>query len=202
MLQQMANNRSRNVVSWQPHGKAFRVHYPEVFASEIMPRYFKQTKYKSFQRQLHMYGFHRTKKGIDKGAYYHDLFVQNNKSMCLRMVREKSWKGTAGKKNHDQHKTEAPDHPQYYNYDETNRDHMTTTMAEPVLSMGDFSWVTAKNNTCSVGGAGGSLDLPGYGRSKGSVSTGNVASVFVKEHIEDGDEVFFEGKRFHFVPLV
>ena len=202
MLERIANNGYQDVVSWQPHGKAFRVHHPEVFASEIMPRYFKQTKYKSFQRQLHMYGFVRTKKGMDKGAYYHDLFDQNNKSMCFRMVREKSWKGTAGKKNHDQHKIEAPDQPRCYNYNKTNRDCMTTTMAEPVLSMAHFSLVTAKDNTYSVG-VGGRLDLPGYGRTKeGSVFTGNVASVFVKEHIEDGDEVFFEGKRFHFVPLV
>ena len=39
-------------VSWQPGNKCFRVHDPNQFVSTVMPRFFKQTKYKSFQRQL------------------------------------------------------------------------------------------------------------------------------------------------------
>jgi hypothetical protein len=96
MLDDMASSGSQNIVSWQPHGKAFRVHQPEVFARTIIPRYFsRQTQYKSFQRQLHIYGFHRIVKGIDKGAYYHALFIRNKKSMSLRMIRQRI-KGTAG----------------------------------------------------------------------------------------------------------
>jgi hypothetical protein len=95
MLEDMAGGGSKNIVSWQPHGKAFRVHQPEVFAGRIIPRYFKQSKYKSFQRQLNIYGFRRILKGLDKGAYYHTLFIRNKKSMSLRMTRQ-IIKGTAG----------------------------------------------------------------------------------------------------------
>ena len=95
------------IVSWQPHRKAFRVHRPEEFSQWIMPRYFKQTKYKSFQRQLHIYGFNRIQSGIDKGAYYHELFVADNRSLCLRMVRQKI-KGTSSK-----HESDQPD-PDFY----------------------------------------------------------------------------------------
>jgi hypothetical protein len=73
-------------VSWQPHGKAFRVHLPDLFAKTVMPRYFKQqTKYKSFQRQLHIYGFHRINKGMDRGAYFHSMFIREDKSLSLLM---------------------------------------------------------------------------------------------------------------------
>jgi hypothetical protein len=38
---------------------------PKVFAQTIMSAYFKQTKYKSFQRQLNLHDFHReTRDGI------------------------------------------------------------------------------------------------------------------------------------------
>jgi hypothetical protein len=159
MLEGMANNGSQNVVSWQPHGKAFRVHQPEVFARAIMPRYFKQTKYKSFQRQLHIYGFHRINKGMDKGAYFHGLFIQNKKSMSLRMVREKI-KGTAGKKSQHggpQPEIEVPNFykemaamenrpPYYNNYNQTNRNNFTTMATPtPVPIMADFSGVTTAN---------------------------------------------------------
>jgi hypothetical protein len=80
---------AESIVSWQPHGKAFRVHLPDVFARTVMRRYFKQTKYKSFQRQLHIYGFHRIRKGMDRGAYFHPMFVRDTKSMSLGMSCQK-----------------------------------------------------------------------------------------------------------------
>ena len=40
-----------DVVCWLPGGQAFKVLDPKRFSEEIMPRYFNQTKYKSFQRQ-------------------------------------------------------------------------------------------------------------------------------------------------------
>jgi hypothetical protein len=40
-----------SVVSWLPDGKAFKVHDVEVFVQSMLPTYFNQSKYKSFQRQ-------------------------------------------------------------------------------------------------------------------------------------------------------
>lgn len=45
-----------SVVSWHEHGRSFRIHQPKVFAETIMCRYFNQSKYTSFQRQLNLYG--------------------------------------------------------------------------------------------------------------------------------------------------
>jgi Heat shock transcription factor len=52
-----------DIISWQPHGRAFVVHQPKKFVSGLMPRFFRQTKLTSFQRQLNLYGFNRLTKG-------------------------------------------------------------------------------------------------------------------------------------------
>lgn len=62
-----------SVVSWLPHGKAFLVHNPEEFVTKVMPLYFRQTHYKSFQRQLNLWGFERIGRGPEVGAYYHEV---------------------------------------------------------------------------------------------------------------------------------
>jgi hypothetical protein len=84
------------VVSWLPHGRAFIVRKPKLFTSKIMPKYFRQTKLTSFQRQLNLYGFRRITQGPDSGAYYHELFLQGRPQLCMRMVRQKV-KGTGHK---------------------------------------------------------------------------------------------------------
>jgi hypothetical protein len=57
-----------HIVSWQPHGRCFKVHQPTRFVDEIMPKWFQQTKIASFQRQLSLYGFSRLTTGADRGG--------------------------------------------------------------------------------------------------------------------------------------
>ena len=82
-----------NIVSWLPSGTAFRVHNPCLFVTTTMPLYFKsQTKtpkYKSFLRQLHIYGFQRIKQGSEKGAYTHAFLLRGHPELCTSMVRTK-----------------------------------------------------------------------------------------------------------------
>ena len=56
-------------------------------------RFFSQTKYPSFQRQLNLYGFSRFAHGRDKGAYFHACFVRGKRALVRNMVRRKI-KGT------------------------------------------------------------------------------------------------------------
>jgi hypothetical protein len=56
-----------SIVSWLPGGNSFKVHDHKSFMQSIMSRYFKQTKYKSFQRQLNFYKFARAAGGPNKG---------------------------------------------------------------------------------------------------------------------------------------
>jgi hypothetical protein len=76
-----------HIISWQPHGRCFVVHKPKEFVSHIMPKYFKQSKMASFQRQLNLYGFNRLTGGLDKGGYYHELFLRGKASLAYNINR-------------------------------------------------------------------------------------------------------------------
>jgi hypothetical protein len=77
-----------HIVSWLPCGTALKVHSQKDFEKKkIMSRYFKQTRYKSFQKQLNLYRFQRTVGGAKKGAYSHELFRRGQKDLCKRMAR-------------------------------------------------------------------------------------------------------------------
>ena len=108
MLEDVERDCNTHIVSWLSHGRAFCVHKPKDFVTDIMPKYFRQTKITSFQRQLNLYGFNRLTKGVDSGAYYHELFLKGMKYLSGRMIRTKI-KGTG-------HKSPANPHmePNFY----------------------------------------------------------------------------------------
>jgi hypothetical protein len=56
MLNDCVEKGEEDIISFFPHGRAFAIHHPERFAREVMPRYFKQSRLSSFQRQLNLYG--------------------------------------------------------------------------------------------------------------------------------------------------
>lgn len=86
-----------SIVSWQPHGRCFLVHEPKEFAQHVLPRFFQQKKYASFQRQLNLYGFSRiTRQGPDRGSYYHEFFLRGKKFLCRGINRMKV-KGTGAR---------------------------------------------------------------------------------------------------------
>ena len=77
------------VVSWLPGNMSFKVHNTEAFANTILPKYFKHTKYRSFTRQLNVWGFERILEGPLQGGYTHACFVRNKPSLCYKMKRER-----------------------------------------------------------------------------------------------------------------
>lgn len=86
-----------SIVSWQPHGRCFLVHNSKEFAQHVLPRFFQQKKYASFQRQLNLYGFSRiTRQGADRGSYYHEFFLRGKKFLCSGINRMKV-KGTGAR---------------------------------------------------------------------------------------------------------
>jgi hypothetical protein len=87
MLEDASKNNFEAIVSWQSGGKSFKVIQPQRFASEIMQTYFNQTKYKSFQRQLNIYGFRRVHLGPNKGGYSHKYFNRCSPELSDSIVR-------------------------------------------------------------------------------------------------------------------
>ena len=94
MLDHVHDNGLEDVVSWELDGKAFKVHKIDDFEKQIMPSFFNQTKFKSFQRQLNFYGFVRITSGKTKGCYLHKLFVRDDPSLCKDIARRRA--GSAG----------------------------------------------------------------------------------------------------------
>ena len=60
---EMADTRSSgcspDVVAWLPHGRAFRIIDEDKFLKDVVPMFFRQTKLKSFYRQLNSWGYKR-----------------------------------------------------------------------------------------------------------------------------------------------
>ena len=88
MLQDAITQKFDDIVCWVPSGDGFKIHSKLEFEKEIIPKYFKkQTKCKSFLRQLNMYGFYRVTSGPNRGCYYHKIFQRNNPSGCQKLRR-------------------------------------------------------------------------------------------------------------------
>ena len=94
MLQFCEDNGLEDIVSWQPDGTAFKVHKPSEFVKRILPKFFRQTKFKSFQRQLHLYSFDRIWEGPNKGGYQHKLFVRGCRNASRYLTRQTGFENT------------------------------------------------------------------------------------------------------------
>mmetsp|Transcript_24492 Transcript_24492/g.59998 ORF Transcript_24492/g.59998 Transcript_24492/m.59998 type:complete len:227 (+) Transcript_24492:61-741(+) len=81
MLEDAEKSDMKEIVSWVNSGKAFKVHNLDAFMEKVVPFYFRQSKWKSFQRQLYFYGYTRT----SSGAYHHPSFIRGNKTLSLSM---------------------------------------------------------------------------------------------------------------------
>ena len=128
MLDDMDEKGDYSLVRWLPHGRAFMVHKPKEFVEKIMHKYFNQTKYASFQRQLNLYGFSRLCHGKDKGAYYHDCFVRGERDLCRNMIRQKI-KGTKVRRS-----LSPEEEPDFY-----SAQYNTTRKISPLISSNKMS---------------------------------------------------------------
>lgn len=78
-----------HIVSWQPHGRAFKIHRPEEFREKVMPYYFHAKQISSFRRWLSAWGFVKHREGADRGAFYHRYFVRGVVlSLVKKLTRE------------------------------------------------------------------------------------------------------------------
>ncbi|KAK9762177.1 Heat shock transcription factor [Basidiobolus ranarum] len=74
-----------DTIAWELSGNRFIIKDPIIFASKVLPQYYKTNKFASFSRQLNIYGFHRVsdrrraKQNHDTSAiiYSHQYFKRN-----------------------------------------------------------------------------------------------------------------------------
>lgn len=101
LMEMLANKDTQNILSWMPHGRAFKIFHQSQFVSVVLPLFFcNNIKYTSFNRQLNLWGFKRLTKGQDNGSYYHELFLRGKPLLAMRMKRQRI-KGTGVKLSSD-----------------------------------------------------------------------------------------------------
>ena len=86
----IADKRFSDVIGWLPHGKGFVIYKKKKFAVEVLPAFFKKSKFTSFTRKLNRWGFVRVTRGPETGAYYHDLFRKGDLRLCMQMTCQPS----------------------------------------------------------------------------------------------------------------
>ena len=78
------------IISWLPHGRAFKIHDEALFEEHVLKEYFNSTL-ASFKHQLYSYGFKKIgKRSIDTGAYFHKQFIREGKDLCGKVTK---WNG-------------------------------------------------------------------------------------------------------------
>ncbi|KAG7373613.1 HSF-type DNA-binding protein [Nitzschia inconspicua] len=81
----------QDIISWEPDGKSFRVHKPIQFCESILGKFFRQSKYESFTRQLYIYGFSKVEgKGPSTGGFRHPQFLRDNRNLTLTLGRNQA----------------------------------------------------------------------------------------------------------------
>ena len=83
----LGSGKYEEIISWQPTGRSFIIYNPKEFVKSVMPKYFRQTKLRSFQRQLNLYNFKRITEGTDIGGYYHSKFLRGAPDLCKEISR-------------------------------------------------------------------------------------------------------------------
>jgi HSF-type DNA-binding len=99
-------------VAWLPEGKSFVIRNPDEFARQVVPKFFKATKFSSFTRKLYRWGFRQINRGIgpdDPIIFGNEFFERDNEELMSKMrsvtaagTRKTEQRGSAyGKRSFD-----------------------------------------------------------------------------------------------------
>lgn len=69
----LAQKEFQDIITWMPHGRAWKVLKPNLFESLVMPLFFEYSNYHSFNRLVNAWSFRRISSGPDRGSYYHEV---------------------------------------------------------------------------------------------------------------------------------
>mmetsp|Transcript_13515 Transcript_13515/g.29380 ORF Transcript_13515/g.29380 Transcript_13515/m.29380 type:complete len:468 (+) Transcript_13515:117-1520(+) len=201
MLDRIEADGLANVVSWQPHGRCFVVHKPKEFVNHVMPHYFKQTKMASFQRQLNLYGFNRLTGGLDKGGYYHEMFLRGKVSLSYDIHRKRV-KGTGVRLP-----TNPDNEPNFYTLEPMIKEPPTMNTSSfkssvpplpalPKFAMPDGAVSSAFANLTQ---RRAELLRESHGHTMKIAQANEQRQQTRNQRVESRDVVFFEGLPFHYL---
>jgi hypothetical protein len=114
MLKDLEEQGRTDIASFYSHGRAFGVHDVDGFVAEIMPKYFNQTQWSSFRRQLRLWGLTRITSGPDAGGYYHELFLNGRPDLVIYMKRVGAPTHGVDRRKKGKNKLMSMDDPEFY----------------------------------------------------------------------------------------
>lgn len=204
MLQESTQNcNEKDIVGWAPDGLSFQVYDAERFVAEVLPLYFRQTKFKSFQRQLSFYGFKRKAGSVD-GCYSHTYFIRGNMEMCKKIKRELNHQEIKAEKTQDEEEGQAPSRPTLR--EDQEDDHAPTyqedamKLRESISSSIDFAAFSQMmdDDDLTLFPAIDDDPLP-----LEKQSAGEQEKMQKEQHRDNENQhsVSFDGQEFHLLPL-
>ncbi|KAK1732904.1 heat shock factor family protein [Skeletonema marinoi] len=100
MLEYACDSEFISSLSWSADGSAFVIHDKDVMMNGLAPMFFKQTKFRSFTRQLNIWGFVRTETiGGVRGGWQHENFLSGRPDLLKGIERTEVKSKSASKKS-------------------------------------------------------------------------------------------------------
>ncbi|KAI9907370.1 hypothetical protein PsorP6_003070 [Peronosclerospora sorghi] len=91
-LHQMLRREDANILRWSDDGMAFHILDKDTMAAHVLPKYFKNKNFSSFQRQLNYFGFRKWSKArAPFPTYSREYFTRDNYS-AMSLVKRQSKK--------------------------------------------------------------------------------------------------------------
>lgn len=98
-LFEMVDNESDDIISWVYDGTAFEVKDPKRLEAEILPNFFRHSRFQSLVRQLNFYAFKKVSKERSSWVYSHSHFQKHRPDLLDKLRRKTN--GIAVKRSSD-----------------------------------------------------------------------------------------------------
>ncbi|KAF1325833.1 Heat shock factor protein 2, partial [Globisporangium splendens] len=90
-LYDILHTEDQSILSWSHDGSYFQIFSTKRLEDTVLPKYFKHSKFASFQRQLNNFGFRKwTKTQSSVCTFSHHLFVQRHPSELVELIIEQN----------------------------------------------------------------------------------------------------------------
>eukprot|EP00292_Cryptomonas_paramecium_P022077 CAMPEP_0113675100 /NCGR_PEP_ID=MMETSP0038_2-20120614/7810_1 /TAXON_ID=2898 /ORGANISM="Cryptomonas paramecium" /LENGTH=165 /DNA_ID=CAMNT_0000591801 /DNA_START=233 /DNA_END=727 /DNA_ORIENTATION=- /assembly_acc=CAM_ASM_000170 len=88
LLKMLSDPDCNDTIQYGTDGTTLLVVDSSLFATKVLPRFFKHSNFASFVRQLNLYGFHKTTQDPDVCEFQHKYFRRDRPEL-LKMIKRK-----------------------------------------------------------------------------------------------------------------
>ena len=85
LMKAMSEHPNEEAVAWLPDGKSFVILNSDLFCTEVLNHVFRDTKYASFVRKLHRWGFVRLTSGTGTDCFHHPFFHRHRREQASKI---------------------------------------------------------------------------------------------------------------------